>query len=186
MSLKVVIFSADTIRGSMIQKTLERWVDIPANNASTQAGHRPPGSRQSSSGQSGDTPNEDKIPVMLLLKDLRYIAEILTREKPAVVVLDTKGYFQGELEKFRNGCAQLFAQAIYFKVLAIGSSEHKDSPVFGDVVNDWCLDTPIDPALIVSKVKRLLAADAESGIDENGQADSDDLMDNLMGFLNIK
>ncbi|MBF0457392.1 MAG: hypothetical protein HQK99_05815 [Nitrospirae bacterium] len=161
----------------MIKKALERWVDKPARDSGIQPG----------GSDSRVTQYEEKIPVLILFfEDLLNIEETLTRERPAVVVLDMKGYFQGELEKFRNGCAQLFAQAVYFKVLAIGNTVRKESSVIKDVVSDWCMDTPIDPVLIVSKVRMLLASGAKSGSNGNNQSDTDVLMSNLMGFLNIK
>ncbi|MBF0567993.1 MAG: hypothetical protein HQK95_03920 [Nitrospirae bacterium] len=167
----------------MIQKALQKWVEVPADETigSVQSGDSPHGGTSYSVGQSGED-----VPALLLLKNLLYAAEAIARDKPAVVVLDTKGFYPGELEKFRNCCAQLFAQAAPFKVLAIGNSEHKDLAILKDVVSDWCMDTPIDPVLIVSKVKMLLTADNEIGINDGRPSEADDLLDNLIGFLHIK
>ncbi|MBF0402777.1 hypothetical protein [Candidatus Magnetominusculus xianensis] len=156
----------------MIQKALEKWVDVPVSTGGTPSGATYPVAYHSS-GQHEP----------ILLKNLLYTTETITRDKPAVVVLDTKGYFQGELDKFRNSCVHLFAQALLFKVLAIGNSESRDSSILKDVVSDWCMDTPFDPVLIASKVKMLLT-DTAAG--QKRQSESDVLLDNLIGFLNIK
>ncbi|MEO5360749.1 MAG: hypothetical protein H7843_09940 [Nitrospirota bacterium] len=158
----------------MIQKALEKWVDVPVSTDGTPPGTIYPGIHHSS-GQ--------HEPEMLLLKNLLYTTETITRYKPAVVVLDTKGYFQGELDKFRNSCVQLFAQALQFKVLAIGNTESRDSSILKDVVSDWCMDTPFDPVLIASKVKMLLT---DTTVGQVRQSETDVLLDNLIGFLNIK
>ncbi|MBF0487628.1 MAG: hypothetical protein HQK98_05645 [Nitrospirae bacterium] len=167
----------------MIQKALQMWVEVPAYEpiGGVQPGGVQPGGAGYGGGQS-----EEGVPALLLLKNLLHAAETITRDEPAVVVLDTKGFYPGELEKFRNCCARLFAQAVPFKVLAIGNSGHKDSVIIKDVVSDWCMDTPIDPVLIVSKVKMLLAVGNEIGINDGRPSETDVLLDNLIDFLHIK
>ncbi|MBF0553947.1 MAG: hypothetical protein HQK96_05235 [Nitrospirae bacterium] len=173
----------------MIQKALQKWVEVPVYETvgGAQSGGAQPGGIQSGgTSYRGGQSEEKNMPALLLLKNLLYAAETITRDKPAVVVLDTKGFYPGELEKFRSCCAQLFAEAMPFKILAIGNSEHKDSSILRDVVSDWCMDTPIDPVLIVSKVKMLLAANGKIGINDSRQSETDVLLDNLIGFLHIK
>jgi hypothetical protein len=170
---KVVVFSTDAMRGSLIQKALVRWAVAPAGVATGSA-------------QQHVNANHEEMLTPLLFKDIIHTGEILARELPTVVVLDTKGYFSGELEKFRNGCSQVSAQTLPLKVLAIGNAADKNLLVLNDVATEWCMDTPLDPMLIASKVKALLDAGIKPGGHNGVQPETDVLLEDLKGFLNIK
>ncbi|MBF0319566.1 MAG: hypothetical protein HQL01_07175 [Nitrospirae bacterium] len=170
---KVVVFSTDAMRGSLIQKALERWAGLP--HVGTPNG-----------GTSGE-----EIPIPLLFKDVIHTGDILGREAPLVVVLDTKGYFSGELEKFRNSFARVSAEMLpALKLLAIGDFTDKNLSALNKIVTDWCMDTPLDPMLIVSKVKVLLdTGDTGDAVNKGAVHDTpetDVLLEDLKVFLNIK
>ncbi|MCG6551210.1 MAG: hypothetical protein L7F77_02690 [Candidatus Magnetominusculus sp. LBB02] len=153
----------------MIQKALQRL--LSQRNDTRQSGVAAPGSAYFA----------DVVPEAVVLKSLFNIVETFKREMPAVVVLDTKGYFHGELQQFSDGCARMFKEAAPFKVLAIGNKEQKDS--LTTIASDWCDDSPFDPVLIVQRATLLLSA---SGQSDTGVSDTDVLRDDLIGFLKIK
>jgi len=105
------------------------------------------------------------------------IRDAISKQTPIVAILDTKDSLAGEIDFLQNLCRTL--QDLIFIVLGIPSVINTfEGP---GVHKELCLADPLDPELIVSKVKESLLA--QSRIKENKH---DRLENDLKQYLKLE
>ncbi|MBF0609101.1 MAG: hypothetical protein HQL61_16300 [Magnetococcales bacterium] len=103
---------------------------------------------------------------------------------PGIVIIDAYSYTRAELKAFKEAASDIFARmhAVVLKV----PHDNTDFEVQCRSMNS-CVPVPIDPDLIVAKVKALMASkDAADARPTPAAKDEDKLLNDLRGFLNLK
>ncbi len=118
MSVPIIIFSVDSIRGRIILNTL-RFNGFEA----------------------------------LLQDRIMHAEEIIRKNTPSIVILDTKELSPNELDFFRTAHPVLSNSAL----ILLASPSIMKSLDISDIKTELCRTDPIDAELIVSKVEALLA-----------------------------
>ncbi len=134
MLYKVFIFSADKLRGRIIQKVLLR------------------------------TGVES-----LLLETISQIGDAIAEHAPSVAILDTNSCFPEEINHLRNQCWALEQTA----VILLGDAPIMDSFKGPVIRRDLCLSDPLNPELIVAKVKELLSLKVKEKRPEDSPLEED-------------
>jgi DNA-binding response OmpR family regulator len=170
MSVPIIIFSVDSIRGRIILNTL-RFNGFEA----------------------------------LLKNRLIHASEIIRKNTPSIVILDTKELSTNELDFFRNAHPVLSNSTL----ILLASPSTVKSLDIGDIRTELCRTDPLDAELIMSKVEALLAqklgsAEARKAKDKSAEAlkyksqelevqkedepdyDSEGLEDDLKKFLDLE
>ncbi len=90
--------------------------------------------------------------------------DIINKDIPAVVILDTKDFFLKELECFQRSCHLLPESALI--ILAASSEAYPFD--YKEIKNQVRLSDPLDPELIVSKVKEIFfSKEGEDSLESN-------------------
>ena len=134
MLYPVLIFSADKLRGRIIQEVLMR--------------------------SSVDS---------LLLGTISQVRGTLIERAPDVAILDTNGCFSEEINHLSNLCGALEQTS----VILLGDApiiDRFDGPV---IRRDLCLSDPLNPKLIVAKVKGLLSLKVKEKRPEDSPLEED-------------
>nr|AMP41548.1 hypothetical protein [uncultured Nitrospirota bacterium] len=101
-----------------------------------------------------------------------------------IVIIDAYSYTHAELKAFKQAASDVFAQM--HVIVLMDSNDNVDFDVQCASI-DFCNPFPIDPDLIVSKVKGLLdSKDSGNSQSPPPPKDDDTLLNNLRGFLNLK
>ena len=101
----------------------------------------------------------------------------IARHTPEVVIFDTVGCFAEEINNLRNLC-RLQADTVAIVLGAAAVVEGFKGPL---IRSDLCLSEPLDPELIVTKLKELMMFQEEEKC-----ADNDTLEKNLKHLLNLE
>ncbi|MBF0538300.1 MAG: hypothetical protein HQL03_08630 [Nitrospirae bacterium] len=157
MAEDVCIFSANAIRAKVILHALQQ-----GGISAVLSANRPMNYRLSIYGSDG---NDSFRPTIL----------------PRVVIIDAYSYTHAELKAFKQAASDVFANM--HVIILKTPYDNRDIDVQCASI-DLCDPIPIDPDLIVSKVKALM------DLRDTGQSqppkEDDTLLDNLRGFLNLK
>jgi hypothetical protein len=128
MSYPVLIFSADKLRGRIIQTVLLR------------------------------TGVES-----LLLETISQTRGVLTEHAPYIAILDTNGCFSEEIKLLNNLCEALEQTSL----ILLGNTPILDRFEDPIIRRALCLSDPLDPEVIVAKVKEFLSREVKEKLPED-------------------
>lgn len=120
-----------------------------------------------------------------LNKNLYSAGDILKTKAPQLVILDTVGYFPGELEVFSLLSGLLKGTP----VIIVSNSDSNSSITLKDVSVEWCQSNPLDLAAIIAKSRGMLPNLAKENARENELEkgpEKEKIAEDLMGFLGFK
>lgn len=132
-----------------------------------------------------------------LNKNLYAAGDVLKTKAPQIVILDTEGYFPGELESFSLLSGLLKGTP----VIIVSNSVSNSSITLKDVSVEWCQSNPLDLTAIVVKSRIMLPASPKETPNERGEEtgkekepekeqdkypNKEKIAEDLMGFLGFK
>ncbi|MBF0318035.1 MAG: hypothetical protein HQL04_07650 [Nitrospirae bacterium] len=171
MAEDVCIFSANAIRAKVIFHALQQ-----AGISAVLSPDRPMNYRLSIYGSNGRERSG-------AVNNSGFTRTIL----PGIVVIDAYSYTHAELKAFRQAASDIFAQM--HVVVLRATQDNTDFEVQCASI-DFCNPIPLDPDLIISKIRRLMtprdAADAAETPPAPAAKEDNTLLNNLRGFLNLK
>ena len=112
----------------------------------------------------------------LLLRMILGAKDTIAKHAPGIVIFDISSYFSEEVNQIRNLCGTLE----HTPVILLGDRSITDRFEGTEISKELFLSDPLDPELIVAKVKEILSLKAKEKPSEG-----DTLEDNLKHFLNL-